>query len=196
MEPLGRIAKDVISCTKCGLCETRTNAVPGKGGAGSGVMLIGEAPGASEDARGEPFVGAAGMRLEGSLERAGRGRSSAYITNVVKCRPPNNRVPTQQERDACSGHLEREIAAAKPAIIGILGNTAFGSLLGGTNITKHRGKVYRKGGNLYYITIHPAATIYNRELTGTLDADIAEMFAMAAKIAGGGHVTPDVECGP
>ena len=183
MSHLDEIKNNVISCQKCNLHQTRTNAVPGKGAKNANIMFIGEAPGRSEDARGEPFVGAAGTKLTAALHNAGLDRSSVYITNVVKCRPPDNRVPSTQERQMCLEYLREEIRIINPKIICILGNTAFGSILGGTEITKHRGKVAEMGGRLYYITIHPAATIYNQKLVDTLYGDIKELASITRKLA-------------
>lgn len=172
---LESIRNQVISCTKCELCKTRKNAVPGKGSAVAKIVFIGEAPGRSEDNKGEPFVGAAGKRLTEALEEAGLSRDSVYITNVVKCRPPNNRIPNQKERDACRHYLEQELAILEPKIICVMGNTAYNSLLDGKDITKNRGKFLEKNGRLYFITIHPAATIYNQELVSTLKSDIKKL---------------------
>jgi DNA polymerase len=97
--------------------------VPGKGNFQSDVIFVGEAPGRNEDKNGEPFVGIAGQRLDLALKDAGISRESIYITNVVKCRPPNNRVPTISERNACDNYLQKEISIIKPKIICILGNT-------------------------------------------------------------------------
>jgi len=169
------IKNQVISCTKCELCKSRKNAVPGKGSKNAKLFFIGEAPGRSEDKLGEPFVGSAGKRLTEALEEAGLSRDSVYITNVVKCRPPNNRVPTQKEKEACRGYLEQELALVKPKIICVMGNTAYGSLLDGKDITKNRGKFLEKDGRLYFITIHPAATIYNQELVSILKEDIKKL---------------------
>ncbi|MDX1533121.1 MAG: uracil-DNA glycosylase [Nitrosopumilaceae archaeon] len=170
------IRKKVSACTKCELCETRTNAVPGKGDVNSKVIFVGEAPGRSEDKHGEPFVGSAGKKLTLALESAGISRDSVYITNVVKCRPPNNRVPTNAEREKCSSYLRSEIELIKPKIICVMGNTAFKSLLDGDNITKHRGKIIRKDEQDYFVTIHPAATIYNQELFPILKKDMKKLF--------------------
>ncbi len=183
----------VVECRLCGLCETRTNAVPGSGNGSAEIVFVGEAPGRSEDQRGEPFVGAAGTRLSAALEKAGISRGDVYITNVVKCRPPNNRVPKQEERQACAGHLQGELDAIKPRIICVMGNTAFGSLLGGSDITRFRGKTYAMGGNLYFACLHPAATIYNPSLVQTLEDDIAEVARLCARIRDGGDVKVDFE---
>ncbi len=168
----------VRECTRCALCESRTNAVPGIGTGRARIMFVGEAPGRSEDLRGRPFVGRAGQILGQALERSGITRESVYITNIVKCRPPKNRVPHQSEREACRIHLEREIQAINPYIICVMGNTAYRSLLGGTGITSNRGKTIQRDGHTYYITVHPAAAIYNRDLEGVLTEDIGRISAM------------------
>ena len=141
-----KIRDGVIKCTKCELCQTRTNAVPGKGSPNAKIIFIGEAPGRTEDIRGEPFVGSAGKKLSDALAKNGIERDSIYITNVVKCRPPNNRVPTESERTSCRQYLDSEIDAIKPEIICILGNTASNSVLGQGEITKNRGRIIEKDG--------------------------------------------------
>lgn len=181
----------VRECVRCSLCETRTNAVPGAGSGKSGVMFVGEAPGRSEDLRGRPFVGRAGKILTKALEDAGVSRESVYITNTVKCRPPQNRVPRQSERDACRAHLDAEIGALEPAIICIMGNTAYGSVLGGTGITDKRGRVIERDGRIYFPTIHPAAVIYNPDLADVLAADIKKLFDILDRIRSGKEVTYD-----
>ena len=164
----------------CSLCESRTNAVAGKGSPKSPIIFVGEAPGQMEDIRGEPFVGAAGRKLSSALSHAGISRDSVYITNVVKCRPPNNRFPSQNEIDSCRTHLESEIRIIKPKIVCIMGNAAYGSLLGGASITKMRGRTVEKAGQQYFLTIHPAAAIYRPELEDILKKDMAKL----ARIAG------------
>src|SRR5574341_697111 len=154
MPNIDEIKSQVTSCVKCSLSKTRTHAVPGKGNPNADLLFIGEAPGRSEDLKGEPFVGAAGKILSEALDFAGLSRDEVYITNVVKCRPPNNRIPLQEESDACSNYLTWELETIKPKIICIMGNTAYGSLLGGDSITKNRGKIIEKNGRLYFLTVH------------------------------------------
>ncbi|PIW33202.1 MAG: uracil-DNA glycosylase [Nitrosopumilales archaeon CG15_BIG_FIL_POST_REV_8_21_14_020_37_12] len=190
---LEAIRQSVVECTNCDLCKTRTNAVPGKGNFQSDVIFVGEAPGRNEDQRGEPFVGIAGKRLEQALESAGINRDSVYITNVVKCRPPNNRVPSVAERDTCKEYLQKEISIIKPKVICVLGNTAFNSVLGGAEITKFRGKVVRKDNQIYFLTVHPAATIYNQELIGVLESDIAKLFETIRELKNNRQVKIDIE---
>ena len=190
------IKQNVINCTKCDLCNTRTNSVPGKGNFQSDVIFVGEAPGRNEDKNGEPFVGAAGKKLSAALEGAGISREQVYITNVVKCRPPKNRVPNTSERNTCQEYLKQEISIIKPKIICILGNTAFSSILGGSEITKFRGKIVRKDNQLYFLTIHPAATIYNQELIDVLKKDIIKLFENIREIKNGKEIPVDIEYAP
>ena len=185
--------QNVIECTKCELSKTRTNAVPGKGNFQSDVIFVGEAPGRNEDKNGEPFVGIAGQRLNLALENAGVLRESIYITNVVKCRPPNNRVPTISERNTCQDYLQKEISIIKPKIICILGNTAFNSILGGSEITKYRGKIVKKDKQFYFLTVHPAATIYNQELITVLKDDIAKLFDLIRELKNGKQISIDID---
>jgi DNA polymerase len=175
------IRESVIKCTKCELCKTRTNAVPGKGNPNAKIVFIGEAPGKTEDMRGEPFVGSAGKKLADALAENGLERDSVYITNVVKCRPPNNRVPNESEQQACHAYLDLELDAIKPEIICVLGNTASNSVLGQGEITKNRGKIIEKNGKKYFLTFHPAAIIYNQELAAIFEQDIATLASTIQK---------------
>lgn len=190
---LESIKQNVINCTKCDLCKTRTNSVPGKGNFQADVIFVGEAPGRNEDKRGEPFVGIAGQKLSIALEEAGISRESIYITNIVKCRPPQNRVPNTDERNTCQEYLKQEISIIKPKIICILGNTAFNSILGGSEITKFRGKIVRKNNQLYFLTIHPAATIYNQVLIDVLKSDIVKLFENIRELKNGKEIKIDIE---
>jgi uracil-DNA glycosylase len=140
------------------------------------LMFIGEAPGKNEDDKGKPFVGAAGRILNEALEKAGIQRSLVFVTNVVKCRPPDNRVPEDDERIACRPYLDRQISLIAPQIICILGATAYSSILGGKSITANRGKIVKKNGQKYFVTIHPAAAIYNRNLRSVLQNDLSKLF--------------------
>jgi DNA polymerase len=192
-QELETIKQNVIKCTKCDLCKTRTNAVPGKGNFQSDVIFVGEAPGRNEDKNGEPFIGVAGKKLSIALDEAGISRDVVYITNIVKCRPPNNRVPNTNERNTCQEYLKQEISIIKPKLICILGNTAFNSILGGSEITKFRGKVVRKNNLLYFLTIHPAATIYNQKLMDVLKKDIVKLFDLIKDLKNNKEVPIDIE---
>ena len=192
-EKLDIVKQKVIKCKKCELHKTRDNAVPGKGNFKSDVIFVGEAPGKNEDKYGEPFIGIAGKKLNSALEMAGVSRDNVYITNIVKCRPPNNRVPKTDERNTCQEYLKEEIAIIKPKIICVLGNTAFNSVLGGSEITKFRGKVIRKNNQLYFITIHPAATIYNQKLIGVLKKDMKKLLKVIKELKNNKKVKIDIE---
>ena len=187
------IKQNVIECTKCDLSKTRTNSVPGKGNFHSNVIFVGEAPGKNEDKNGEPFIGIAGKKISIALEGAGISREEVYITNIVKCRPPKNRVPTTIERETCQEYLKQEIAIIKPKIICILGNTAFNSLLGGSEITKFRGKLVRKENQLYFLTVHPAATIYNQKLIPVLKKDMVKLFNLITELKNNKKVKIDID---
>jgi uracil-DNA glycosylase len=176
-DSLEKIATDVRGCPLCKLARTRKNAVPGEGQISAKIMFIGEAPGRSEDEKGEPFVGAAGRILDNLLKKAGIERSQVFITNIVKCRPPNNRVPEEDELIACRPYLDRQIALIKPKVICILGRTAYSSILGGSSITASRGKIIERSGQKYFSTFHPAAVIYNKSLRSTLEADLKRLAA-------------------
>lgn len=174
-DSLEKIAAEVKGCPLCKLARTRKNAVPGEGQLAARILFVGEAPGRSEDEKGRPFIGAAGRILDDLLQRTGIDRSQVFITNIVKCRPPNNRVPEDDEVAACKPYLERQIALIKPKVICILGRTAYTSLLGGSTITTNRGKIVDKEGQKYFLTYHPAAAIYNKSLLATLEADLKKL---------------------
>jgi uracil-DNA glycosylase len=174
-DSLEKIAANVRGCPLCKLSRSRKNAVPGEGQLSAKIMFIGEAPGRSEDEKGRPFVGAAGRILDELLKKAGIERSQVFITNIVKCRPPNNRVPKEDELTACRPYLDRQIALIKPKVICILGRTAYSSLLGGSSITANRGKIVERAGQKYFLTFHPAAVIYNKDLLSALEADLKKL---------------------
>jgi DNA polymerase len=151
-------AANVGACTACGLCRTRNKVVPGVGDVRAQWMLIGEAPGAEEDARGEPFVGQAGKLLDNMLAALGMNRrDNVYIANVLKCRPPGNRTPEPVEVDACRPYLERQIALIRPQLIVALGKSAASLLLGtDASIASLRGRVHRVRDVPLVVTYHPA----------------------------------------
>lgn len=187
-DSLEKIAAEVRGCPLCKLARTRKNAVPGEGQLAARIMFVGEAPGRSEDEKGRPFVGAAGRILDDLLQKAGIERSQVFITNVVKCRPPNNRVPEDDEAAACRPYLDRQIALIKPKVICILGRTAYASLLGGSSITTNRGKIVEKAGQKYFLTFHPAAAIYNKSLLAALEADLKKLAKEIKKEEGKGSM--------
>jgi uracil-DNA glycosylase family 4 len=155
---LDELAADARVCTACGLCKSRKLAVPGVGDPAADWLFIGEAPGAEEDARGEPFVGQAGRLLDNMLAALGLSRThKVYIANVLKCRPPNNRTPEPAETAACQPYLLRQIELIAPRIIVALGKSAATLLLGqDASIASLRGRVHRYGDVPLVVTYHPA----------------------------------------
>lgn len=195
MDRILQIREKVVACALCDLCRTRIKAVPGRGNPRADVMFIGEAPGSNEDIQGEPFVGAAGRALARALKEADVLEEDVYITNVVKCRPPKNSVPTGAQRESCRPYLDGELDAVNPEIACIMGNTASGSVLGMTGMAGIRGRMFRKEGRLYFVTIHPAATLYRPETYGTLRDDIAKLFSCVRDLKEGRSVAYE-ECDP
>ena len=156
-------AADVAACTACGLCRTRNKAVPGVGDVHAQWLFVGEAPGAEEDARGEPFVGQAGRLLDNMLAALGMKRGkNVYIANVLKCRPPGNRTPSPHEVESCRPYLDRQIALIRPTLIVALGKSAATTLLNvDATIASLRGRVHRYQGVPLIVTYHPAYLLRN-----------------------------------
>jgi len=180
-DSLSLIAEQVRACTKCPLSLNRTNAVPGEGPPDAAVVIIGEGPGRNEDLQGRPFVGAAGKQLDGLLKDAGLVRDDVYITNVVKCRPPENRRPTDAEAEACHPYLERQIQLLRPTVIVLLGDSALKRFLPGQTLGGAHGRLFNREGLALFPTYHPAAMIYNR----TLEKVSSEDFEALGKILAG-----------
>jgi uracil-DNA glycosylase len=152
----------ICECVKCPLGHTRTNFVFGTGNPAATLMIIGEAPGADEDAQGEPFVGRAGQLLNKILEAIGFKRQDVYICNILKCRPPGNRKPLAEEVDMCIPYLRKQIALVKPRVILALGLTAAENLLATTeSLGRLRGRILEYEGTPLMVTYHPAALLRN-----------------------------------
>ena len=150
----------VKQCRKCRLCETRKNVVFGVGNRETDIMFIGEGPGADEDIQGIPFVGKAGKLMNCAFEAIGLKREDVYIANIVKCRPPNNRNPQDDEAENCLDYLRNQVILVKPKIIVLLGSVALKNILGKEyGITASRGKWLERKGILYMPTWHPAALL-------------------------------------
>lgn len=150
------LAGAVRECTRCGLCQTRTNTVFGEGAPDAELMFIGEGPGADEDAQGRPFVGRAGQLLTKMIHAMQYTREQVFIGNIVKCRPPGNRKPEEGEAAACLPYLRRQIACIRPKVIVVLGNTPLFHLLGKTGITRQRGQWHEFEGVPVMPTFHPS----------------------------------------
>ena len=156
-ETFDQIWADVGNCTRCPLCHGRTNIVHSEGNRKARLMFVGEAPGADEDAQARPFVGRAGQLLTKIIEALGMKREEVLIGNVNRCRPPGNRAPTTEEAAMCKPFLLREIAAARPDVIVVLGNTAMKNLLEiREGITRVRGRFQDFKGIKVMPTFHPA----------------------------------------
>lgn len=155
-----QLEAEVNQCKKCRLCQTRNNVVFGTGNKESKIMFIGEGPGADEDLQGEPFVGKAGKLMNMAFETLGIKREEVYIANIVKCRPPSNRNPEEDEAMACLNYLRNQVILIKPRIVVLLGSVALKNILGKDyGITASRGKWVEKKGILYMPTWHPAALL-------------------------------------
>lgn len=151
------LRETVAECRRCSLCESRTQTVFGVGNSDADWMIIGEAPGAEEDRRGEPFVGRAGKLLDEMLRAVGQGRDQVFIANILKCRPPNNRDPKPEESAACRSYLERQIELVKPKIILAVGRIAAQLLLEtDAPVGRLRGSLHNLGETPLVVTYHPA----------------------------------------
>jgi DNA polymerase len=170
---LEELANEIRVCPKCRLAQTRINAVPGAGDPNARILFVGEAPGENEDKTGKPFVGQAGKVLTKLLDTAGIDRKDVFITNTVKCRPPENRVPLADEIEACNEWLNAQIALIEPKIICTLGSPALKTLISPKlKISEVRCKVFRKSGILFIPLYHPAAALHRPPLMETLQNDI------------------------
>ena len=154
------LENSIKNCNKCKLYRQRTNIVFGVGNKNADIMFIGEGPGADEDKQGEPFVGKAGQLMNRAFEGLEINRANVYIANIVKCRPPQNRVPEKDEARACLNYLRNQVILVKPKIIVLLGSTALKNILGEEfSITNARGNWINKKGIEYMPTWHPAALL-------------------------------------
>ncbi len=157
------LEKNCKACEKCQLCKTRHNVVFGVGNKNAEVLFIGEGPGENEDLQGEPFVGRGGQLLDKMLNAVDLDRrKNIYIANIVKCRPPQNRDPLQEEQDACIDWLRNQVALIRPKIIVCLGRIAAMKIIRpDIKITKEHGIFFERNGVLLMATLHPAALLRN-----------------------------------
>jgi uracil-DNA glycosylase len=170
---LAQIAETVRGCTRCPLATGRTHTVPGEGNVLSDVLLVGEGPGAREDAIGRPFVGPAGQLLSELLHAIGWRREDVFITNVVKCRPPGNRDPEPVEIATCATYLEQQERALDPAVVVTLGRHSLQRYLPGARIGGVHGRLRRSyTGQHIFPMYHPAAALHQASLRETLFRDI------------------------
>ncbi len=176
VEELRKLEEQVKRCTKCELCNNRTNVVFGTGDPDADLMFVGEAPGYYEDEQGEPFVGKAGQLLTKIIESIGMKRSDVYIANILKCRPPENRNPSADEIVMCSPHLIKQIEIIRPKIICALGTFAAQTLLDTKeSIGKLRGKFFEYQSTKFLATYHPAYLLRNPDDKKKVWADIKKV---------------------
>jgi DNA polymerase len=182
-ERLATVAEKISTCTRCPLAKTRTNTVPGEGNPKASLLFIGEGPGADEDAQGRPFVGAAGHLLDKMITAMGLRRDEVYITNLVKCRPPNNRTPTTEEAIVCGPWLAEQIAAISPRVICSLGAAAFKALRGDDTlgIIKHRGNPFTYRDITVVPTFHPSYLLRNESAKKPTWNDLRQVLALIGR---------------
>jgi DNA polymerase len=186
-ETLAQIVQEVSACTSCTLHKTRKKAVAGEGPANAEILFIGEGPGFHENEQGRPFVGAAGKFLDQLLMQAGVTRGDVFITDVVKCRPPENRDPQADALEACDKYLERQIKAVNPSIIVTLGRFSMGKFMKGAKISQVHGKMREVGGRYVIAMFHPAAALHQAALKPSILADFSklpELLKQARKAQG------------
>ena len=186
-EILREVAAEVSTCARCNLCKGRTKAVPGEGNPHAKIMFIGEGPGFHEDKQGRPFVGPAGQFLDELLASIKLKRADVFITNVVKCRPPNNRDPLPEEIAACNDYLDRQIEAIKPQVIVTLGRFSMAKFFGNEKISSIHGRARKKDGYICIAMYHPAAGLHQASLKETIREDFKKIpliIAEAERMAG------------
>ncbi len=184
-DSLVNVSSEVVVCSKCRLCETRKNAVPGEGLGSSRIIFIGEAPGEHEDVQGRPFVGAAGKLLTELLASIGLRREDVYIANIVKCRPPNNRPPRKDEAAACRPYLDRQISLIAPRIICPMGNSAIHALMDSEkSVTDLHGMPFEIGEVTFFPMYHPAAALYTFQLRKVMEEDFKKLRGLLDSFSG------------
>ncbi len=179
---LEAIAAQIKDHCCCDLGKTRTHGVPGEGSAEAEIMFVGEAPGFHEDQQARPFVGNAGKFLDEMLTSIGLNRSDVFITNIVKCRPPDNRDPEDAEKQACHGYLEGQINLINPKLIICLGRHSMNYFLPNLKISAVHGQPKRRAQRVVLPLYHPAAALHNGGLRQTLLDDFAKIPAILKKI--------------
>lgn len=183
MDPLEQVRKDCLSCRECPLCRTRTNVVFGVGDPAAELMFVGEGPGENEDKQGEPFVGAAGRLLDDMLDMIDLQRSQVYIANVVKCRPPRNRDPLNEEQIACRHWLDSQLSIIRPKILVCLGRIAAAAIIKPDfKITREHGLWFDVNGMRTMAMYHPAALLRDESKRPETFVDLRSLRAEAKRI--------------
>jgi uracil-DNA glycosylase len=188
----------IRQCPLCDLSTTRTKAVPGDGPADAELMFVGEGPGFHEDRQGRPFVGAAGQFLDQMLASIGLERRQVFVTNVVKCRPPNNRDPQPAEIAACAPYLDKQMALINPLVIVTLGRHSMARFFPGEKISAIHGTARVVDGRTVVALYHPAAALHQQSLRATLEEDFRKLprFIDEAKARAGRKEPPGSENSP
>jgi uracil-DNA glycosylase len=182
MTELAILSAEICQCQKCGLARLRLKAVPGDGPENAAIMFIGEAPGWHENQQGKPFVGPAGQLLDELLASINLKRAGVFITNVIKCRPPENRDPLPEEIAACAPYLEQQIALIKPKVIVTLGRYSMAKFFGGESISRIHGQPRKIEGVLVFPMYHPAAALHQPRLRQDLINDMKKLPAILAEL--------------
>lgn len=191
MSALTDLYKEMSGCRLCTISKTRTKVVPGEGAEAAEIMFIGEAPGYHEDQMGRPFVGSAGQLLDKLLASIDLKRHQVHIANVIKCRPPNNREPAQDEINNCSPWLDRQIALIKPKMIVTLGRYSMQKFFPGKSISKIHGTGVKINGVIYFAMYHPAAALHQQSLRETLENDMKKIPQYLADLKKPVEVKPE-----
>ncbi len=178
---LAEIAENIRHCQKCELAYSRKNAVPGNGPANAEIMLIGEGPGFYENEQGLPFVGTSGKFLTQLLNDSGYPRDTVFITNVIKCRPPGNRDPQEQELKACSAFLDKQIEVINPLIIITLGRFSMARYFENARISRIHGQAVWRDGRLIIPMYHPAAALHQPKLRSVIMQDFSQLKGLITK---------------
>lgn len=180
-ELIKKIADSVRKCHQCRLHKTRSQAVPGEGNINAKIMFIGQCPGYNEDQTGRPFVGKAGALLNNLMRIANIDRDTVFITNIVKCRPPDNRDPTADEVRACEPYLEGQIKLINPRIIVTLGRFATNHFIKNASISKIHGKAVTARGRIIFPLYHPAAALRSEPVAEVLEKDFLKIPTLLNK---------------
>jgi uracil-DNA glycosylase family 4 len=176
MVALSELCQQITTCQRCQvLAENRTRVVPGEGAENADIVFIGEAPGWHEDQQGRPFVGPAGMFLNQLINSIGLRREQVYITNVIKCRPPQNRDPLPTEIQNCRPWLDRQVELISPKMVITLGRYSMAMFFPGKSISKIHGTAHKQDNIIYYAMYHPAAALHQQSLRRVVEADMLKI---------------------
>ena len=192
MSTLSELCQEILTCQRCQvLAENRTRVVPGEGAEDASIVFIGEAPGWHEDQQGRPFVGPAGMFLNELIKSIGLKREQVYITNVIKCRPPQNRDPLPTEIHNCRGWLDRQVELINPRMVVTLGRYSMAMFFPGKSISKIHGTAHKQDNIIYYAMYHPAAALHQQSLRQIVEADMLKIPKILAEAETVSEVKPE-----